>query len=301
MTLRKASVDVAINAYGKPYQTAVTLLTLMRESGEWINRIYFIEEARQPAPSDFKFIFDHFENKIVYYKPAVWLWTKSLPFKFLMKMRMFRRAIRYQYAWEKSDQKYLLIMHNDVYFKADLVREYLLNIGECSGIGHVGQCWVCPAYAAKRCTPETYMQYRPGYEEVLELARDYPQSRSGAYENVMDPEVPWPLPECRLNEYVALIDLEKTRKDTVPYGNGSAFGSYDRLDVGVKWFADMNNLGHTFAHFDYDPYATHSWISLKNAGHDALFNRDLYQYEESVALQTLMDEFGYLPNAGTFQ
>ncbi|WP_031526725.1 hypothetical protein [Dyadobacter crusticola] len=301
MNLPKNSVDVAINAYGKPYQTAMTLLTLMKESGQWINKIYFVEETKQPEPSNFKFVLDYLGDKIVYYKPSLWLWTGNLKFRILLKLPFFRRAIRYQYAWEKSKAKYLLVIHNDVYFKADLVKEYLQQIGSTSGIGRIGQCWGCPAFEAKLCNPEIYTQYKPGYQELLQLATEYPQARTSTYTEVVDPATPWPLPECRLNEYVAMIDLEKTRKDTLPVGKGSAFGSYDRLDVGVKWFADMNNLGHSFRHFDYDPYATHSWISLKNAGHDALFNQDLYKYEESVALQQLVDEFGFDPKSKTFK
>ncbi|MCE7064268.1 hypothetical protein [Dyadobacter sp. CY326] len=293
MNPRKSSVDVAINAYGKPYQTAVTLYTLMKHSGQWINKIYFVEESKQPESANFQFIIDHFGDRLVHHKPKVWLWTKSVKYDFLLKFRMFRHAVRYQYPWEKSDQKYLLVLHNDVYFKDDLIKQYLEGIGSASGIGRIGQCWGCPAYEAKICQSEKYTEYKPDYSELMQLAQQYPQARTHEYELVVDPAAPWPLPECRLNEYVALIDLEKTRKDTFPIGEGTVFGAYDRLDVGVKWFADMNNMGHTFKHFDYDPYATHSWVSLRNAGHEALFNKDLYRYEESVALQCLRDEFGF--------
>lgn len=290
--LKKASVDVAINAYGKPYQTAVTLLTLLKHSGEWIDKIYFVEEFKQPEPANFKFIFDALGDKIVYYKPKVWLWVGSVKYNFLLNFKRYRYAIRYQYAWEKSKNDNLLVIHNDVYFKGDLVGEYLKSKGDASGIGRIGQCWVCPAHVAGLCSPETYTNYRPSYEELMEVSRKHPLARSAEYERVVDPSTPWPLPECRLNEYVALIDLQKTRKDTMPVGKASAFGSYDRLDVGVKWFADLNNMGHSFKHFDYDPYATHSWVSLQNAGHNALFDKDLYQYEESVAKEVLLKEFG---------
>jgi hypothetical protein len=108
---------------------------------------------------------------------------------------------------------------------------------------------------------------------------------------VVDKKQPWPLPECRLNEYVALINLEKARPDTVPFGSAPPFGSYNIVDLGIEWFHALNNMGHTFTHFNYDPYAIHSWISLKNAGHDALFNEDLYHHEERVAKDYLEKEF----------
>ena len=41
-------VDVAINVYGKPYQTLATLKTLMLHSGKHIDKIYFIQESKQP-------------------------------------------------------------------------------------------------------------------------------------------------------------------------------------------------------------------------------------------------------------
>ena len=37
-------VDVAINVFGKPAQTALTLFSLLAHSGRWIDRIYFVEE-----------------------------------------------------------------------------------------------------------------------------------------------------------------------------------------------------------------------------------------------------------------
>ncbi len=289
---RQKSVDVAINAYGKPYQTAVTLFTLLKHSGEWIDKIYFIEESRQPHQANFRPLLQLLGNRVIYYKPHLWLWTNNLKFRFLLKFKWFRYAIRYQYAGEKTDKKYLLVMHNDIYFKGDLVGEYLAHIGSAAGIGRIGQCWGCPAYTAGHCDPERYTSYKPGYDEIMRLARDFPHPRTHTYMQVVDPETPWPLPECRLNEYVAMVDLEQTRKETIPYGKGSAFGSYDRLDIGVKWFSDMCNLGYSFTHFDYDPFATHSWVSLQNAGHKALFDDELYHYEEKVAKETLEREFG---------
>ena len=41
-------VDVAINYYGKPYQTLLTIETLLEHSGQHIDRIYLIRELKQP-------------------------------------------------------------------------------------------------------------------------------------------------------------------------------------------------------------------------------------------------------------
>jgi hypothetical protein len=42
-------VDVAIHVYGKPYQTAVTLFSLLKHSEQWIDKIYFVQDRYQPV------------------------------------------------------------------------------------------------------------------------------------------------------------------------------------------------------------------------------------------------------------
>ncbi|REA60666.1 hypothetical protein DSL64_14100 [Dyadobacter luteus] len=291
MTRKKASVDVAINAYGKPYQTAITLFTLLKHSGEWIDKIYFIEEKKQPEPPNYQFILDELGDKVVYYRPNFWFWVNKV-YGFFQYFRQYRYSVRYQYAWEKTDKDYLLVLHNDVYFTGDLVGQYLDQINGHTAIGKIGQCWNCPAHTAKLCDGDTYTKYKPDYEELMKLSAEFPGSRSHLYESVMEKDKPWPLPECRVNEYVAMINIAKARPATVPVGKAAPFGTLNKLDIGVEWFSQLNNVGHTFANFNYDPFAIHSWISLKNAGHDAMFNQDLYQYEESVARKVLEDEFG---------
>jgi hypothetical protein len=290
MNTKKPCVDVAINAYGKPFQTAVTLFTLLKHSGQWIDKIYFIEEKKQPEPSGYQFIRNELGDRIIYYKPNFWFWVNKVS-SFFQYFRLYRYSIRYQYAWEKTDKNYLLILHNDVYFTDDLVGEYLKNINDHTAIGKIGQCWNCPAYTAKLCDGDRYMSYRPGYEELMALSAKFPGARNHRYEDVVDKKAPWPLPECRVNEYVALINMEKARPATAPLGKAFPFGTLNKLDIGVEWFWQLNNQGHTFANFNYDPYAIHSWVSLRNAGHDAMFNKDLYHYEESVARKLLKDEF----------
>lgn len=48
MKNRKTCVDVAIGAYGKPYQTAAPLLALMKHSGQRINNVVIdLEKTRK--------------------------------------------------------------------------------------------------------------------------------------------------------------------------------------------------------------------------------------------------------------
>ncbi|WP_345026255.1 hypothetical protein [Ravibacter arvi] len=292
--LRKASVDVAISVYGKPYQTAVTLLTLLRHSDFWIDKIYFLEERKQPEPSDFNFIYKVLGERVLRYKPMFWFGYKP-PRRKLLSFAPYRRSVRYQYAWEKTDKKYLLLVHNDVYFKGDLVFEYLKYIDDYAGVGKIGQCWNCPAYAAQLCNGDNYQNFKPTADEIFRLASLHPGARTKIYSQVVDIEQPWPLPECRLNEYVGMINMEHARNVTLPRGKITPFGIHNPVDTGVKWFQQMNQVGYNFYNVDYDPFATHSWVSLKNSGNNSLSDRGLYRHEESIALKCLQEEFGIFP------
>ena len=93
------SVDVAINVYGKPYLTAVTLLSLLKQSGKWIDKIYFVEERRQPAGTDLAFLKRLLTlYEVIYYRP--WMnygyWNMLTDKRrYLLPIPPFRKAIRY--------------------------------------------------------------------------------------------------------------------------------------------------------------------------------------------------------------
>src|SRR4051794_13139837 len=78
-------VDVVINVYGKPYNTAATLYSLLKHSGQWIDKIYFITEKRQPNNSGFDFITEAIGNRIVAYTPPLWLWVRPFRSKLLFR------------------------------------------------------------------------------------------------------------------------------------------------------------------------------------------------------------------------
>ena len=288
-------IDVAINVYGKPYQTAVTLLSLLRHSGQHINKIYFVAEKKQPPGTDYSFIFEALGERVIRYKPAFFFWYNPIKYRFLLRLPFFRHSIRYQYAWEKSDRPYLLIMHNDVLYTGDLVGQYLSHIGQYVGIGKVGQCWNCPAHTAGLCGGDRYWAYRPSADELLGLARQFPGPRTDQFPREVAQVGPWPTPECRLNEYTCLINLEKARPLTLPEGPAPPFGDYNGLDVATRWFNAMGKAGMQARHFDYDPYATHDWVNERNNGHAALFDKAMYDRGEAMALRVLQEEYGIFP------
>src|SRR5262249_32644052 len=152
--------DVAISVYGKPFQTAVTLLSLIRHSKDHINKIYFIKEAKQPRDEDFRFLLDLLGERVIVHIPKYWLWVKPLDPSKIGNVG-YRHSIRYQFAWEHSVANYLYVTHNDVLYTGDLVGSLLAQIGSYVGIGQIGQCWNCPAFAEKLCRGDKYLEYRP--------------------------------------------------------------------------------------------------------------------------------------------
>ena len=139
-------VDVALNVFAKPYQTALSLLSLFKFSGAHIDRVYLQFEPYGSA-------FDHaspyimaeyFQDRAVVSQPEIWLQLDAAdPSR--LNDPAYRHSIRYQYAFEHSDKQFLLTLHNDVLVLRDMVGAMLEQIKDAFAIGSVGQCWNCPA------------------------------------------------------------------------------------------------------------------------------------------------------------
>lgn len=305
-----ARVDVAINVCGKVYQTALALLTLNRCCGQHIDRIYFIEEDTSQHNvvmhgGHHEFIRHALRDKIDYLMPRQWNYCFGIELDRLGDEE-YRHSVRYQYAWERTDKDYLLIIHNDASFHGDVIGAMLDAIGEHIAIGHVGQCWYCPAAFTGRCGPDRHMDYRPSFEELAELYKKTPTpegSMMRAYHLPrMDPmfqKQPWPLPECRVNEWCALIDMKKARPITMPLGRVTPFGAIlsvgkQILDVGCQWFRDVHLRGRTCGNFDIYQYMSHD---VPPTGQPTLIDKDRYRRKEEEALARLREEFGLVvPN-----
>ncbi len=290
-------VDVILNVYGKPYQTAVTLLSLLKHSGQWIDKIYFIEERSQPHNADFKFIRKLLADRLIYYRPFFWWFIKNqIKWKKYFKIPFIRHTIRYQYGWEKSNKDFVLLLHNDVYFKGDIVKLYLDGIGDHIGAGNIGQCWNCPASFAGKCSGESFTEYQPDYTEVKTLFERFPppEARKALNEAYIQPDIAvWPLPECRLNEYVTLINRKIAAPLTWPKGNASPLGLFN-FETGVQWFKDVVHQGFIPKHIDFESVAVHGWASVARSGHGALYNPNIYFEEEEIAKNVLEKEFNII-------
>ena len=45
-------VDVVMNIYGKPWQTLCAIKSLMKHSGQWVDKIYLTIEKHHPYDDD---------------------------------------------------------------------------------------------------------------------------------------------------------------------------------------------------------------------------------------------------------
>jgi hypothetical protein len=220
-------VDVIVNVYGKPYQTAVSLWSLMKFSEKHIGKIYVILEKKQPEGFDETLL-----RKLlvglpveIYTPPFFFGWwegrRKGLVNQILLWFKSYRNSIRYQYAWEKSKAPFLFLMHNDMLIFDDLIGHYLSKIGPHAGIGQIGQCWNCPAFGT-HCDGDRYWDYRPTPQEVVDLYESRPEGRAIVHGLVGLDQKSWPMPECRLNEHAALIQMSiakrgQTRRRAFPF------------------------------------------------------------------------------------
>ncbi|WP_432737188.1 hypothetical protein [Maridesulfovibrio sp. FT414] len=300
------NVDVVINVFGKVYQTALSLLSITEHCGQHINKIYFQEEAltaEYERRSHCKTL-EYFGDIIEHYVPRYWNGIDPNDLKRAAEDEEYLLSIRYQYGWYRTESSLLLTIHNDIDVQADVIGNLIDALGEHTGVGEIGQCWWCPAYQNGLCDSERYTQFKPSYQYLMKIYNkdmDYTQRR--AYNLGLSEQYqknPWPLPECRLNEWCALINMEKAAKDTMPNGTAAPFGArmpsgacigenWDRpvcLDVGVQWFRDMLHLGHTFGHYDVNRDMLHD-----KRGSVKLDSAEAYVKAEMVAFNKLKERY----------
>jgi hypothetical protein len=289
--MSSTKIDVSLNVYGKPYQTALTIRSLLKYSGQYVGKIFITLEKNQPEGFSEELLKSLLADlPIDYYTPRMYLgWTEKIrrPWivQALLPFSFYRHSIRYQYAWERTKAKYLFLTHNDMVYHADVLSGYLSSLQGRIAVGHVGQCWNCPAYEV-HCDGSRYWTYRPQMEEVRELYVGWKADRAVHQGQLADDKVSWPLPECRLNEQAALIDMEIARPITVPKGPCAPIGTMT-MDIGIKWFKDVALQGFQVSHDSYFKYAKHGMFNVAGSGHGALFDRELYDHEEKMAKEML--------------
>lgn len=296
-------IDVTLNVYGKPYHTLVSILSLLKYSGHLIDKIFLLEEYQHPHGDNIGFIFQLLpKEKIIHIKADHFIdYPKNNGLKYFDYERIndekYRHSIRYQYAFEKTDKEYLFIMHNDVLFTGDIIGNMLEKITGTNyvGIGHIGACWNCPAHYAKVCDGDNYDKYNPTYEEAISIVEKYPSPRTRSFVEVPPPPGtayinqcrPMPFPECRLNEYSAMINTKILKPLVMPVGNIKPIGDYT-FDIGNEFFRGLFMAGYRFINYKGGE-VKHAWsIPEISAGHPLDYNKKEYDYAEEIARMYLI-------------
>ncbi|WP_075354728.1 hypothetical protein [Desulfovibrio sp. DV] len=292
-------VDVLINALGKPCQTTLTLLTLLRHSGRYLGTIYFNEESATPPGEarKYEFLKERLGARLVVHKPAYCHWIRTVDRARYVEDDI-RLSVRYQYGWERSDKRLVLVLHNDCEFFGDVVGPMIQALGDRIAIGHLGACQGCPAFHAGVCDSTRHLDYRPSHAELYALyaAHAAAGSQYCAPFHLTDfnekyRQEPWPLPPCRVNEWCCLVNLAKARPVTAPFGPAVPFGAITDcgdygLDTAAEWFHDVHRLGFTAGHF-------HLYDAMRHiGGHAAMSDPALYRRREEEAAARLANDFG---------
>lgn len=291
------TVDIAVNIFAKPFQTALSLLSLLKYSGSHIGTIYLQFE---PVGSKYDPISTYFiaqwlkqtlDDRCQVFQPEYWLDLKA-PDPAQLKNDTYRLGIRYQYAIEHSQAKWLFLMHNDVLFLKDILGDMLDIVDDAFAIGELGQCWNCPASREEitqevmqqpACTSDTYLNFRPNMDQLHQLYTCMRQKGffCRPYDialPTLSDATPWTLPECRVNEWACLINLEKTRQYTIPFGPALPPGAFRqchyeedlRLDTAVEWFRQMHQFGMYAKNFVINKHMLH-WKGTGKKAKGALY------------------------------
>jgi hypothetical protein len=299
----EARVDVAIAFYGKPNQTLVALRSLLHHSRSHLGTIYLTHERRQPHGQTAALepvLRQLASERLVVHRPTYFYELGPLDEERVRTDSALRWSLPYQYALEKTDKAFLFVLHNDMLFHADLVGALLEAFdaapGNLAGAGSIGQCWVCPAAKNGKCYGAVYDQYVPGAEEAIALHQRYPPPRLDLDLDIIRSGRVHPLPECRLNEYAALLHVPTYRAHTLPQGSAHCFGGvWDGADLGTRWFYDMVNQGRKFHHVFLEEFARHSPFNATGQGIGANTQAEQYHRSEAEAAEYLARHFPPTP------
>jgi hypothetical protein len=304
------NIDVSIVYYGKPYQTIVSILSLLKYSENNIDTVFITVEKKQPFDqyAGIHIVLDALKDKVKIktYYPKFFYSLGPLDDLEIKNNSDLRWSIPYQYALEKSDKPFVFIMHNDMLFHDNMIGQMLKNYAESknkyAGLGSIGQCWSCPAGPtfAKKCNG--FLQHKTTFTqtEALELHHIQKTPRKKLDIEIIESGRYFPLPECRLNEYACMIDTAVYRQNTLPEGSKRCFGGvWNGADLGTTWFYQMVNDGYQFKHLSLEQYATHSPFNSVGQGIQAYSKADNYKLSEQNALDHLIKNYNYSTSIDT--
>lgn len=249
-------IDVAVPSYKKPESLLYTLMTLKKVAGDLIDAVYINDDCSNDGSVEIyndRRVREYFSP----WKLNVRVNTRNvhisqvyvpgyrvdyMDWKFMLtKWHRFidprvphnRHDIRYQYALDNTDKKYLLIIHDDVKFVKDVVSLYLKAFADNPNLavaGDFGQCWRCRFAAV--CSPKKIMSgFRP--------SRWWPLTPTSGEPADFNPANGYTR-ACRINEWCCMVDVEKCR-DVTERKRCFLGNMYKYSDTTAFWFGKWLN------------------------------------------------------------
>lgn len=302
-------VDVGVCSYKKPESLIYTVLSLKKHCGDLIDTIYINDDCSNDGTIDY-YKDENFikavapikikvrENKTnMEYNKKIYT-PNVLPEGIEQVLGVAgnyailtddENNIRYQWAINSTDKKYLLLIHDDVKFLDDILSFYLAVIQRnenCAIVGQLGQCWICedgdkcsPSHIIKGKRPHQYWPLTSSPEGEL----------PGFYRR-----------DCRINEWCCLLNVDIARKVSKEkrcyYGNYGDFLAQG--DIGAYWFGNMVEMGYEFDDplqiiVDQNDFYLHCWQG--HSGHAVWVDQGIGKavYKREFLRECLKNEFNY--------
>lgn len=306
-------VDVAIQSYKKPESLVYTLFSLKKYCGEYIDNVYInddcsgnniIEHYKMPDLQKRLYPINIIIRKNT--KPSGYTYTlltkemwkrKKLKDKlklighfFIGRLKYYSTSddIRYQWAINNTDKKYIFLIHDDIKFFKNVLELYINEMEKNENlaiVGDLGGCEFCEfGPCGEKCSPEKIIkkQYPCKEYPITGRRKNKILTLLGRYNR-----------NCRINEWCCLIRVSIAKELKEKYG--IYFGNYEGGgDVGTYWFEKIIRLGYDFT----DPlpdfgkrkqYYLHWWQG--HQGHDIWRKKAIYQSE--YIKDCLKKEFNY--------
>lgn len=309
-------IDVAIQSYKKPESMVYTLLSLKKFCGGNIDTIYINDDCSNDGTVEHYFSESLKETmypiklKIrVNQKPSGYTHTlmtkkmwkkKNIKYKLRAMVQMpLKRVkfydteddIRYQWAINSTDKKYLMLIHDDIKFFDNIAKVYIETAQTNENliiVGDLGGSTRCPfGPCGDKCSPEKILNGEyPIDTWPITGKHSLVHTILGRYKR-----------NCRINEWCCLLDVDKTRK--IQNEKGIYFGNYEGGgDVATYWFHEIIKLSYDFT----DPvpnieerknYYLHWWQG--HEGHSVWFDKGegKSKYEKEFIIDCIKNEFNF--------
>lgn len=301
-------IDVAVQSYRKPESLIYTLFSLHRYCRHTIDTVWInddrsggdvlehyrrLDESGALSPWNIRIRentcrMGWWVSFVRGYRPAyasLWFRLKRMAWNWYQNGSVYveKEDLRYQWALGHTDKPYLLVIHDDIEFKQDIVSLYLTSMmsePDRAIVGDLGQCWRCD-FQEQGCEPQKVLTgYRP--------SPIWPSTQVKANSHA------W---ACRINEWSALLKVQVARE--IAEAEKIFFGNYDANgDLSAFWFSRLVRAGHGFD--DPLPTASSRAAYYKHwdggiTGHSAWVDQGKGKtaYDGLRLRRDLKQEFGY--------